>query len=77
MADVESRVKKLIAEMLNLDPENVRDDSSVMNDLGADSLDVVEIVMGLEEEFGVEIEDDEVEKLDTVSDVVAYMCKLI
>lgn len=67
------KVKTIIAEQLDLDPESITYDSSITDDLGADSLDVVDIVMSFEDEFGVEIPDDAVETIRTVADIVKYI----
>ncbi len=71
--DIYSRVKKIIAERLSLDEDEVRMDSSFLDDLGADSLDIVELIMAFEEEFDLKIPDDEAEKIETVKDVVDYI----
>ena len=68
-----SKIKALIAEQLSVDIEKVTDEASFIDDLGADSLDTVELVMALEEEYGVEIPDDDVENVTTVKDVIAYI----
>lgn len=73
MASVEERVKKIIVEQLGVKEDEVSNDTSFVNDLGADSLDTVELVMALEEEFGVEIQDDEAEKITTVKEAVDYV----
>jgi len=73
MSSVAERVKKIIVEQLGVNAEEVTDDSSFMDDLGADSLDTVELVMALEEEFNADIPDEEAEKLKKVSDVVKYI----
>ncbi len=73
MAAVEERVKKIIAEQLGLDEEDVTKDASFVNDLGADSLDTVELVMAFEEEFGIEIPDEDAEKILTVQNAVEYI----
>jgi acyl carrier protein len=73
--NVASRVRKLIAERLSVDAARVTDDARLVEDLNADSLDSVEIVMALEEEFGIEIPDQEAEKFLRVRDVVAYVAK--
>ena len=73
MSTVEERVKKIVAEQLGVKDEEVTSDASFVDDLGADSLDTVELVMALEEEFGIEVPDDDVESIRTVSDVVEYM----
>jgi acyl carrier protein len=67
------RVKKVVVEQLEVSEEEVTPTASFVDDLGADSLDVVELVMGLEEEFDVEIPDQEAEKIATVGDAVAYI----
>ena len=67
------KIKALIAEQLGVDIEKVTDEASFIEDLGADSLDTVELVMALEEEYGVDIPDDDVEKVTTVKDVIAYV----
>jgi acyl carrier protein len=71
--DIEKRVKEIIAEQLGLSLEEVANESSYVDDLGADSLDVVELVMALEEEFDIEISDDELEKIRTVQDTIDYI----
>jgi acyl carrier protein len=73
MADFEARVREIIVEQLGVDPAEVVADASFVNDLGADSLDTVELVMAFEEEFGVEIPDDEAEKIQTVGNAVDYV----
>jgi len=72
---VEDRVKEIIVEQLGVDPSEVTLEATFINDLGADSLDTVELVMALEEEFNLEIADEEAEKLDTVGKVVDYIKK--
>lgn len=67
------KVKSIIAEQLDIDPESVTYESVITDDLGADSLDVVDLVMSFEDEFGVEIPDDAVETIRTVSDIVKYI----
>ena len=67
------KVKSIIAEQLDIDPESVTYDSSITDDLGADSLDVVDLVMSFEDEFGVEIPDEAVETIHTVSDIVRFL----
>ena len=67
---VAERVKEIIVEQLGVDPEEVTMEASFVNDLGADSLDTVELVMALEEEFNIEIPDEEAEKLDTVGKAI-------
>ena len=66
-------VKEVVVEQLNVDPKEVKEESKFVEDLGADSLDVVELVMALEEKFDIEIPDDEAEKIQTVQDVVNYI----
>ena len=67
------RVKKVVAEQLQVDPEQIVPQASFIEDLGADSLDVVELVMALEEEFDIEIPDEDAEKLGTVGSAVDYI----
>ena len=73
MSSVEERVKKLICEQLGVKEEEVRDKASFVEDLGADSLDTVELVMALEEEFETEIPDEEAEKITTVKEAIDYI----
>ena len=70
---VESQVKEIIVENLGVDTEKVTDDASFVEDLGADSLDTVELVMAFEEEFDIEIPDEDAEKLTTVGEAIAYL----
>ncbi|MBE0604411.1 MAG: acyl carrier protein [Deltaproteobacteria bacterium] len=70
---VEKRVREIVAEQLERDVNEVKGESSFIDDLGADSLDIVELVMKMEEEFSIEIPDEEAEKIKTVNDVVAYI----
>ena len=72
---VEDRVKAIIVEQLGVDADEVNPDASFVEDLGADSLDTVELIMAFEEEFGVEISDDEAEKIKKVKDAVEYIDK--
>ncbi len=72
---VEDRVKSIIVEQLGVDAEEVQAEASFVEDLGADSLDTVELIMAFEEEFGVEISDDEAEKIRKVKDAVEYIEK--
>jgi acyl carrier protein len=73
--DVASKVKGIIIEELGIDPEKVTDVASFVDDLGADSLDTVELVMAFEEEFDIEIPDEDAEKMRTVADVIGYVSK--
>ena len=73
MSSVEERVKKLICEQLGVKEEEVTAEASFVEDLGADSLDTVELVMALEEEFETEIPDEEAEKIATVQDAISYI----
>jgi len=73
MSDTEERVKKIVVEHLGVEADKVTMDASFIDDLGADSLDIVELVMAFEEEFGVEIPDDAAEKIATVGDAVKYI----
>ncbi len=70
---VPDRVKAIIAEQLGVKPEEVVPEASFIDDLGADSLDTVELIMALEEEFGVEIPDEDAEKMTTVGDAIKYV----
>ena len=70
---VADQVKKIIVEQLGVDEEEVTPDASFVDDLGADSLDTVELVMAFEEEFGIEIPDEEAEKIGNVKEAVAYI----
>lgn len=73
MADVAQKVKSIIAEQLGVKPEEVTDTASFVDDLGADSLDTVELVMALEEEFGIEIPDEDAEKMKSVGEAIRYI----
>ncbi|MBU0570455.1 MAG: acyl carrier protein [Candidatus Omnitrophica bacterium] len=73
MADIAEKVRSIVAEQLGVKIEEVKDEAKFIDDLGADSLDTVELVMALEEEFGAEIPDEEAEKLTTVGDAVKYI----
>lgn len=73
MENVEQRVKKIVAEQLGVNEADVKNESSFVNDLGADSLDTVELVMALEEEFECEIPDEDAEKITTVQQAVDYV----
>ena len=73
MSDIEQRVKAIVIEQLGVDESEVNNESSFIDDLGADSLDTVELVMALEEEFGTEIPDEEAEKITTVQLAINYV----
>ncbi len=68
-------VKEVVVEQLNVSPDEVKEDSKFADDLGADSLDVVELVMSLEEKFDIEIPDEEAENIATVADAIAFIEK--
>ncbi|MGN6155845.1 MAG: acyl carrier protein [Sphingomicrobium sp.] len=73
MSETADRVKKIVVEHLGVEPEKVTPEASFIDDLGADSLDIVELVMAFEEEFNVEIPDDAAEKISTVKDATDYI----
>jgi acyl carrier protein len=73
MSETAERVKKIVVEHLGVEAEKVSEEASFIDDLGADSLDIVELVMAFEEEFGVEIPDDAAEKITTVKDAIDYI----
>jgi len=73
MADIEAKVKDIIINELGVEAEKVTPEASFVEDLGADSLDTVELVMAFEEEFGIEIPDEDAEKLQTVGDAINYI----
>ena len=75
MKDIESRVRKIVAEQLSVPEDKVTDDASFVNDLNADSLDTVELVMALEEEFECAIPDEDAEKITTVKQAIDYIEK--
>lgn len=75
MSDVAERVKQIVVEHLGVDEAKVSDGASFIDDLGADSLDTVELVMAFEEEFGCEIPDDAAEKILTVKDAIGFIEK--
>jgi acyl carrier protein len=72
MSDIEARVKKIVAEQLGVNEAEIKNESSFVDDLGADSLDTVELVMALEDEFETEIPDEEAEKITTVQQAIDY-----
>ena len=73
MSEIESKVKEIIAEKLGVDEENVKPEASFTNDLGADSLDPVELILEFEKAFNITIPDDKAEKIATVGDAIAYI----
>lgn len=73
MSDIAKRVKEIVAEQLGVEESQVVPEASFMDDLGADSLDTVELVMALEEEFDIEIPDEDAEKIQTVNDAIEYI----
>ena len=73
MSDIEQRVRKIVAEQLGVNEDEVKNEASFVGDLGADSLDTVELVMALEEEFETEIPDEEAEKITTVQLAIDYI----
>jgi len=73
MSDITDRVKKIVVEHLNVDEAKIADDASFIDDLGADSLDTVELVMAFEEEFDIEIPDDAAETIQTFGDAVKFI----
>ena len=73
MASIEERVKNIICDQLAVEPEKVIEDASFIDDLGADSLDIVELIMTMEEEFDIDIPDEDAEKMKRVKDVTKYI----
>lgn len=73
MSDIATRVKAIIADKLGVDESEVTPEASFTNDLGADSLDTVELIMELEKEFGISIPDEQAEKISTVGEAIAYI----
>jgi len=70
---IEDKVREIIVEQLGVSPEEVVPEASFIDDLGADSLDIVELVMAIEEEFSLEIPDDDAEKIQTIQDAISYV----
>ncbi len=73
MSSLFEKIKEMIAEQLDVSPDEIKPESSFVDDLGADSLDITELVMAMEDEFGIEIDDEEAKKLRTVQDVVNFI----
>ncbi len=70
---IEERIKEIIADQLGVEADKITPEAKFIEDLGADSLDVVELIMAFEEEFGIEIPDEDAEKIQTVGDVINYL----
>ncbi len=70
---VENKIKKIVVDQLGVEADEVKNEASFLDDLGADSLDTVEMVMAFEDEFGVEIPDEDAEKIKTVQDAISYI----
>jgi acyl carrier protein len=77
MSDVSDKVRTIICDQLMVDQEEITDEFSFVEDLGADFLDIVELIMEFEDEFGIEIPDEQAEKISTVGEAVAYLEKLL
>jgi len=77
MSDISDKIKTIICDQLMVDPQEVNDESSFVEDLGADSLDTVELIMEFEDEFGIEISDEQAEQISTVGEAIAYLEKLL
>ena len=76
MSDIADRVKKIVVEHLGVDEDKVDENASFIGDLGADSLDTVELVMAFEEEFGIEIRDEDAESINTFGDAVGFITRV-
>jgi len=77
MSEISDKIKAIICDQLMVDPEEVTDESSFVEDLGADSLDTVELIMEFEDEFGIEISDEQAEQISTVGEAIGYLEKLL
>jgi acyl carrier protein len=77
MSEISDKVKAIICDQLMVDPDEVTDESSFVEDLGADSLDTVELIMEFEDEFGIEISDEQAERISTVGEAAVYLEKLL
>lgn len=77
MPSIEERLKEIISDQLKVDIEDIKPESSFVEDLNADSLDIVELIMAIEEEFGIEIPDEDASRITTVGDAVEYLKKVI
>ena len=73
MEEVQSKLKEIVMDRLNAEEDQIKPEASFVEDLGADSLDIVELIMGIEEEFDIEIHDEDAEKLTTVGEAMAYV----
>ena len=73
MEEVQAKLKEIVIERLNVEEDQIKPEASFVEDLGADSLDIVELIMGIEEEFDIEIPDEDAEKLTTVGEAMAYV----
>ena len=73
MEEVQQKLKEIVMDRLNADEDQIKPEASFVEDLGADSLDIVELIMGIEEEFDIEIPDEDAEKLTTVGEAMAYV----
>lgn len=73
MSEIFEKIKKIVAEQLDIAPDEITPEAAFIDDLGADSLDLTELIMALEDEFGMEIDDEEAQKLRTVNDAIKYI----